>query len=60
MPQREPDGRLQVTELAERLDQLEKGTIRIKVGKVFRLQDIVEAHRCMEDNSASAKLAVLT
>jgi NADPH:quinone reductase-like Zn-dependent oxidoreductase len=48
------------TPYAELLDQLEKGALRIKVGKVFRLQDIVEAHRCMEDNSAGGKIVVLT
>lgn len=48
------------TPYAELLNQLEKGTLRIKVGKVFRLQDIVEAHRCMEDNSAGGKIVVLT
>ncbi|MGV2290812.1 zinc-binding dehydrogenase [Trinickia sp. YCB016] len=48
------------TPYAELLNQLEKGTLRIKVGKVFRLQDIVEAHRCMEENSAGGKIVVLT
>jgi NADPH:quinone reductase-like Zn-dependent oxidoreductase len=47
------------TPYAELLDQLKKGTLHIKVGKVFRLQDIVEAHRCMEDNSAGGKIVVL-
>jgi len=27
---------------------------------VFKLDDIVEAHRCMEDNKAGGKIVVLT
>ena len=30
------------------------------IGRVFQLDDIVEAHRCMEDNSAGGKIVVLT
>lgn len=31
-----------------------------RIGRVFHLDDIVEAHRCMEDNSAGGKIVVLT
>ena len=31
-----------------------------KIGRVFQLDDIVEAHRCMEDNTAGGKIVVLT
>ncbi|QCP54206.1 zinc-binding dehydrogenase [Trinickia violacea] len=48
------------TPYAALVDQLEKGTLRIKVEKVFRLQVIVEAHRCMEDNIAGGKIVVMT
>ncbi len=30
------------------------------IGRVFQLDDIVEAHRCMEDNTAGGKIVVLT
>jgi hypothetical protein len=29
-------------------------------GRTFRLTEIVEAHRCMEDNKAGGKIVVLT
>ena len=29
-------------------------------GRVFKLDDIVEAHRCMEENKAGGKIVVLT
>jgi hypothetical protein len=31
------------------------GQIAIQIGKVFCLDDIVEAHRCMEENMAGEK-----
>jgi NADPH:quinone reductase-like Zn-dependent oxidoreductase len=43
----------------ELLDQVKAGTLRIPIGKTFRLEDIVEAHRCMEDNQAGGKIVVL-
>ncbi|MEM5405077.1 zinc-binding alcohol dehydrogenase family protein [Paraburkholderia unamae] len=43
----------------ELLAQVKTGTLRIPVGKVFRLDDIVEAHRCMEENKAGGKIVVL-
>ncbi len=30
----------------------------IKLGPVFQLDDIVEAHRCMEENRAQGKIVV--
>ncbi|WP_206995701.1 zinc-binding dehydrogenase [Trinickia mobilis] len=47
------------TPCAELLNQLEKGELRIKVGRVFHLNDIVEAHRRMEDDSAAGNIVVL-
>ena len=50
--------------LATPLDQLCRdiaaGSLKIQVGRVFRLDEIVEAHRCMEENRAGGKLVVLT
>ena len=40
--------------------QIASGTLRVQVGKVFRLDEIVEAHRCMEENKAGGKIVVLT
>jgi NADPH:quinone reductase-like Zn-dependent oxidoreductase len=36
------------------------GKLRIPVGRVFRLGQIVEAHRLMEENKAGGKIVVLT
>lgn len=48
------------TPLGELIQQIEEGTLHIQVGKTFRLDDIVEAHRCMEENRAGGKIVVLT
>jgi NADPH:quinone reductase-like Zn-dependent oxidoreductase len=39
--------------------QIASGTLRVQVGKVFHLDEIVEAHRCMEENKAGGKIVVL-
>ncbi len=31
------------------------GTLRVQVGKTFQLDEIVEAHRCMEENKSGWK-----
>ncbi|NUX55747.1 zinc-binding alcohol dehydrogenase family protein [Paraburkholderia youngii] len=43
----------------ELLAQVKARTLRVPVGKVFRLDEIVEAHRCMEENKAGGKIVVL-
>ena len=48
------------TPLQEFVREVEAGHSRIKVGRVFRLDEIVEAHRVMEENRAEGKLVVLT
>jgi len=48
------------TPLQDLFDQIEKGTFGVSVGKIFKLEDIVEAHRCMEENRAGGKIVVLT
>ena len=48
------------TPLQELVQQIEKGTLRPQVGQVFPLDQIVEAHRCMEENRAGGKIVVLT
>ena len=48
------------TPLEELCVQIKEGKLSVKVGKVFRLEEIVEAHRVMEENSAGGKIVVLT
>lgn len=48
------------TPLNDLLKQIEEGTMHISVGKLFHLDEIVEAHRCMEENRAGGKIVVLT
>ena len=47
------------TPLEELAQQVAAGTLRVQVGKVFPLDQIVEAHRCMEENRAGGKIVVL-
>jgi NADPH:quinone reductase-like Zn-dependent oxidoreductase len=48
------------TPLEELAAQIKEGTLKVKIGKVFRLDEIVEAHRVMEENTAGGKIVVLT
>ena len=48
------------TPLRELVDQIAAGTLRPQVGQVFSIDQIVEAHRCMEENRAGGKIVVLT
>jgi NADPH:quinone reductase-like Zn-dependent oxidoreductase len=48
------------TPLQELVDQIARGTLHAQVGKTFHLDEIVEAHRCMEENKAGGKIVVLT
>jgi len=41
------------------VEAVEAGTLPVNVGRVLRLDDIVEAHRCMEANEAGGKIVVL-
>ena len=49
-----------LTPLEELVEQIAASTLRVQVGRTFRLDDIVEAHRCMEENRAGGKIVVLT
>ena len=42
------------------IDQVENGTLHVQVGKTFGLDEIVEAHKCMEGNKAGGKIVLLT
>jgi len=46
--------------LEDLTEQIAAGTLRVQVGKTFHLDEIVEAHRCMEENKAGGKIVVLT
>jgi len=48
------------TPLEELAQQIAAGTLHVQVGKTFKLDDIVLAHRCMEENKAGGKIVVLT
>jgi len=48
------------TPFGDLVELIEAGTLRVQVGKTFTLDEIVEAHRCMEENKAGGKTVVLT
>ena len=48
-----------LTPLDELVEQVAAGTLRVQIGRVFKLDGIVEAHRCMEENKAGGKIVVL-
>ena len=48
------------TPLQTIVNEIEAGRMTSRIGRVFQLDDIVEAHRCMEDNAAGGKIVVLT
>src|SRR6201988_5368679 len=46
--------------LEDLVEQIAAGTLHVQVGKTFKLDEIVEAHRCMEENKAGGQIVVLT
>ncbi|ETI20490.1 hypothetical protein G647_08527 [Cladophialophora carrionii CBS 160.54] len=48
------------TPLNDLLKQIEAGTMPVQIGKVFKIDQIVEAHDTMEKNLARGKIVVLT
>ena len=42
------------------VEQISAGTLRVPLGRVFGLDEIIEAHRCMEDNRGGGKIVILT
>lgn len=48
------------TPLNELAQQIKAGTLRVQVGKTLHLDEIVLAHRLMEENKAGGKIVVLT
>jgi NADPH:quinone reductase-like Zn-dependent oxidoreductase len=49
-----------LTPLEKLAARIAAGTLHVQIGKTFALDEIVEAHRCMEDNKAGGKIVVLT
>jgi len=47
------------TPLQRFVEQIASGAMKVQVGHVFELDQIVEAHRCMEENKAGGKIVVL-
>jgi NADPH:quinone reductase-like Zn-dependent oxidoreductase len=47
------------TPLQSLVREVELGTLRVQIGRIFHLDQIAEAHRCMEENSAGGKVVVL-
>jgi NADPH:quinone reductase-like Zn-dependent oxidoreductase len=48
------------TPLQQLAEQVASGRLRVEVGRTFRLEEIVEAHRPMEENRSGGKIVVLT
>jgi NADPH:quinone reductase-like Zn-dependent oxidoreductase len=48
-----------LTPLDELVQRIAAGKLRVQVGKTFPLDEIVEAHRCMEENKAGGKIVIL-
>ena len=48
------------TPLEQLAQQIAAGTLQVGIGRTFHLDEIVEAHRCMEENKAGGKIVVLT
>lgn len=42
------------------VDDVAAGALHVQVGRVFKLDEIVEAHQAMEDNTAGGKIVVRT
>ncbi|MDB5126191.1 zinc-binding alcohol dehydrogenase family protein [Mucilaginibacter sp.] len=42
------------------INDVESGAVKLKIGRVFSLPQIAEAHKLMEDNSAGGKIVVVT
>jgi len=49
-----------LTPLQDLVEKIAAGQLPVQIGKVFRLEQIADAHRCMEENKAGGKIVVLT
>lgn len=48
------------TPLQDVIDEIEAGRFRVPIGQVFALNNLVAAHRLMEENTAGGKIVVVT
>ncbi len=48
------------TPLQDFIDEVEKGWAKVPIGKVFNIDEIVEAHGTMEENKAGGKIVITT
>jgi NADPH:quinone reductase-like Zn-dependent oxidoreductase len=49
-----------LTPLDQLVEQIAAGALHVPIGKIFHLDQIADAHRCMEANRAGGKIVVLT
>jgi NADPH:quinone reductase-like Zn-dependent oxidoreductase len=49
-----------LTPLEDLVEQIAAGRLHVQIGRTFRLDEIAEAHRCMEENKAGGKIVILT
>jgi NADPH:quinone reductase-like Zn-dependent oxidoreductase len=49
-----------VMPLQSLIDQVEAGSLAVRIGRVFTMEQIVEAHRLMESNQAGGKIVILS
>jgi NADPH:quinone reductase-like Zn-dependent oxidoreductase len=49
-----------LTPLDELVQEIASSKLNVQVGKIFRLDEIVEAHRCLEEGKAGGKIVILT
>jgi NADPH:quinone reductase-like Zn-dependent oxidoreductase len=49
-----------LTPLDALAEEIAAGKLHVNVARTFQLDEIVEAHRCMEENQAGGKIVVLT
>ncbi|KAE8135251.1 chaperonin 10-like protein [Aspergillus pseudotamarii] len=47
------------TPLKELVKMVEEGKLQVRVGRVFKMEDIAEAHRCMEESEIEGKIVVI-
>ena len=47
------------TTLEEPAGQIAKGKLKVQIGKTFKLDEIAEAHRTMEENNVGGKIVAL-
>lgn len=46
--------------LSDLIKEVENGTIKVRIDKVFKLDEIVQAHEYLDSNKAVGKIVVVT